>query len=63
MAKMDDDHEIAPPTDGPLSRLVDDQQEPANPAPGPSLPQPPKAQRARDDYAEGTPEHDDDREA
>jgi hypothetical protein len=51
-----------PPTDGPLARLVNDDETGANPAPAQSLPQPPEAGHGRDDYAAGTPEHDDDRE-
>lgn len=53
------------PRDGPLTRLVDDQENPPEPDPaGSRLPQPPEAKRqGRDDYASGTPEHDDDRES
>ncbi len=55
------DPQQQPPTDGPLARLVDDEESGANPA-AQSLPQPPEAGHGRDDYAAGTPEHDDDRE-
>jgi hypothetical protein len=51
-----------PPADGPLARLVDDEESAENPAPAHSLPLPPEAGHGRDDYAAGTPEHDDDRE-
>ena len=56
------DPQNAPASDGPLARLLDDQGRPENPAPRPSLPQPPEATPGRDDYAEGTREHDDDRD-
>jgi hypothetical protein len=52
------------PADGPLTRLVDDvdQDRPSEPA-KPRPPQPPETKHeGRDDYASGTPEHDDDRE-
>ena len=52
------------PADGPLTRLVDHEGNPAEPAPATRLPQPPEVKRqGRDDYASGTPEHDDDRES
>ena len=50
--------------DGPLTQLVSDtdrQPEPVDTES--SLPRPPEARRKpREDYAEGTPEHEDDRE-
>jgi hypothetical protein len=51
-----------PPTDGPLTRLVEDPPGKESPAPPESLPQPPEPGRGRDDYAAGTSEHDDEPE-
>ena len=62
--RPDEQDSPAKPVDGPLTRLVDDRDNPPEPAPaGSRLPQPPETKHeGRDDYASGTPEHDDDRE-
>lgn len=62
MTKRVNDPEPHAPADGPLARLVEDQGREEHAAPAPSLPQPPETGHGRDDYAAGTPEHDDDRE-
>jgi hypothetical protein len=61
MSKPHDD-EQKPPADGPLTRLTKERERHRHPAPQPLL-QPSRPTHGRDDYAEGTPEHDDDREA
>lgn len=49
--------------DGPLTRLIDEEVNPPEPPHGSRRPQPPEPKRqGQDDYASGTPEHDDDRE-
>lgn len=60
MTNKPHDPEKTAPSDGPLARLVDDPEGTENP--GAAIPRPPQPSGGRDDYADGTREHDDDRD-